>query len=375
MPVPVSLPAQGTAAPVGGDLGSSRPIRNKADAAAAFEALLLKQLLGAMSKTVGQGGLLGGGLEGQMYGDMFTSAIAEQASGSGLGLSEMIREALGVQDRGRSPAAQPVNRLRGLGHYRAATTGTDDPPSNPYLARVASEWLAGGASERWGKAGALTDGDLSADVRTRAADGGVAAFNVKDAKGYEGDYKCNLFALEMVRRAGYMVPLRAREHGWGYPGADTVAKLASEAKVGDWANVRSQASAAELDAGALSGQPYVLASSASGDAMGHMAVADRIHAIARDASGRIASIEYSGWEAGGSRAAYGRHVWRVYGVPGEGRGGLDEIAVIEPFRAGGREPYRAVDDSLPGASILDGQAASAGAQGQGRIADRKYEER
>jgi hypothetical protein len=370
MPAPVSLQSHFPVTPAGGDPTGARQIRTTGDAAAAFEALLLKQLLGAMSKTAGEGGMFGGGFEGQMYGDMFSTAVAEQAAGSGLGLSAMIREALGVDERGPSATAVMANRALGLGRYRAEVSGEAAPPANPYLARVAGDWLSGDASARWGVDGVLQPQDLPTDIATQSADGGTAVFNVKDAQGYAGSYKCNLFAFEMVRRTGYTVPLRAREHGWGYPGADVVARMAAgEHGVADWAEVRSSASAPELDARARSGQPYVLASSAPGDAMGHMVVADRIHSIERDGDGRIAVLEFSGWQAGGSGASYGRHVWRRMGVPGEGRGGLDDIEILEPHWAGGAEPYRALDRSRPGASVLDKPAPLPGAQENPERAD------
>jgi hypothetical protein len=84
-----------------------------------------------------------------------------------------------------------------------------------------------------------------------------------------------------------------------------------------------------------------------------MAVADRIHNIARDDDGNIAVIEYSGWEAGSKRAGYGHRVWRRAGIEGGGRGGLDHIEILEPTPADKTGAYHPVDDARPGSSIRD----------------------
>jgi hypothetical protein len=84
-----------------------------------------------------------------------------------------------------------------------------------------------------------------------------------------------------------------------------------------------------------------------------MAVVDRIHSVKRTENGHIAAIEYSGWEAGGKRASYGRRVWRLEGVSGSGRGGLDRIEVLEPKAASDAGAYHQVGGGLPGASMHD----------------------
>ncbi len=337
---------------IGSGFETSPRIQSPDQAAKAFEAMFLKQLFGEMTKTVDKSGLFGGGFESDMYGDMFASAIAESAAGGSLGLLEMLEQNLGIDKRLTNKVTSVTNMLKGIGAYRATVSGDAAPPANPGLAKLAEGWLDAESGVRWGREGELTPVDLAANLSTEGA-GGTARFNVLDASGYKGHPKCNLFAFEMLRRAGYRVPIRPRSHGWGYPGADAVARWSEGGKVEDWASVRSRASAVELDAEARTGKPLLLASSAPEGVAGHMAVADRIHDVKRDGNGRIAVIEYSGWEAGSKKASYGRRVWRLENIKGRGRGGLDRIEVLEPHRADGQNNYHPIGKGKPGASVLD----------------------
>jgi len=345
--------------PIGSEVSTAQTVQTPKDAARAFEALMLKQLMKSMSDTVGNSGVFGSGFESDLYSDMFSSAVAEQAAGSGTGLSEMIMRAMGVDERTEGALKNIGNTVqRALSTYRAQTayhgqvTGETEIPANRRLADVVDHWMQSSRPENWGNDGALTTADLSADIDTQAKDG-TAHFNVLDAMGYKGYPKCNLFAYEMLRRAGFTVPVRARSRGWGYPGADNTARLAASGKIEHWGRIRTADAQATLDQTAVSGTPLLLASSAPDDKAGHMAVADRVHRVERDAAGNIAVIEYSGWESGGKKAGYGRHVWRVEGISGQGRGGLDRIEVIEPLPASQFGVFQALGDTLPGASVLD----------------------
>ncbi len=349
-------------APVGGAFDTIPNINSPKEAAKAFETLLLQQLFKEMSKTVGHSGLMGGGFESKLYSDMFSSSIAETVSGSGSGLSEMIQKSLGVEPEHLDPARPIGNLSTSIRAYRAALTGTAATPSNTYLDAVANDMLSQGSTQQWGRDGELSTRDLAADIVTHDVNG-TAVFNVRDASGYKGHPKCNLFAFEMLRRAGYTVPVRARSHGWGYPGADSTTRRAAKEKVSDWASIRTHATTEELDHRARSGQPLLVTSSAPEKAAGHMAVADRIHRVQRNSDGKIASIEYSGWEAGSKGAKYGRRVWRLESLPGKGRGGLDRIEVLEPKWAAGVNNYRPIGNERPGASILDASFGSNVIQG------------
>ncbi len=348
MPAPIdSAPSTG--------FDSVRPrIETPEQAASAFEALMLKQLFTVMSKSGGSSGMFGKGFAGDVYNDMFADALAQQASGSDLGMARMLRSALGVEERAAQTAATSrftTNIVRGLQSYKAVITGEGEPPINTQLAALAGKWLGGDAATRWGEEGMLTSQDLAADLVTQGADG-PAAFNVEDASGYEGHPKCNLFALEMLRRTGFKVPVRARSHGWGFPSADAVTRMSNLGSSDAWATRKTASSVEELDAMAQSGTPLLLSSSAPDGRPGHMAVIDRVHNIERTENGQIATIEYSGWEAGTQKAGYGRKVWRLEGIPGSGRGGLEQIEVLVPQAAKG-QPFVPVDDAVPGASLND----------------------
>jgi Rod binding domain-containing protein len=340
-------------ASMGSEMNIASSVRTPKDAAKAFESMMLKQLMKSMTDTVQESGVFGGGFEGELYSDMFSSAIAEQAAGSGTGLSEMIMRSMGVDERTKDNLLSiGKTAIHALSSYRAQVTGETEIPQNQHLAGVVDQWLGQSNPTNWGTEGALTDADLGANISTMGK-GGVAHFNVQDALGYQGYPKCNLFAFEMLRRSGYSVPVLAREHGWGYPGADGIAKLSSDGKIDSWGTVRTGDTKEALEAAAAGGKPLLLASSAPDDKAGHMAVADRIHRVERNGAGNIAVIEYSGWEAGGKKASYGRRVWRLSGIDGQGRGGLDRIEVIEPKSAVTVGEFQAQGARLPGASVAD----------------------
>jgi Rod binding domain-containing protein len=354
-----------------GRYGLTSQIRSPQEAAQAFEGLLLKQLFGEMSKTVGDSGLFGSGFEGNMYADMFVDALAGEASKGGIGIAKMFEQSLGLEERGEmpSPIAAMASRLRAMSAY--SISSPQAMPVTPVatdLASMVQKWTEGPAAQRWGKAGALTTADLGADITT-AGKNGPAVFNVLDANGYEGHPKCNLFALELLRRAGYAVPVQARENGWGYPGADTVTNEAASREARNWAISRTQASAQELASIADRGAPLLLTGSGQGEVMGHMAVAERIHSVKRNEAGDIVSVEYSGWEAGGSKASYGRRTWHTAGEPGPGRGGLSHIEVLEARPAMDVQAYHPVDGATPGRSWQDIENRGRSAQETAHLSD------
>lgn len=341
----------GAIGPLTSDTPINTVIKTPVEAAKAFETMMLKQLMKSMTKTVGNSGLFGNGFEGGMYSDMFSDAIAESAAG-GSGLSEMIMQALNVDER-TSDTFQSIGKSigRGISAYRAMATGKVEKPENSQLESVVDSWMDPYTAHRWGKEGTLSEADLAADLVTEG-EGGDARFNVNDADGYRDYPKCNLFAFEMLRRAGYAVPVHARAHGWGFPGAESTTRRATRGDTAGWATTRTEESVESLDTSAKNGIPLLLTSSAPDERAGHMAVADRIHRIERNSSGNIAVVEYSGWEAGSKRAGYGRRVWRLEGVEGSGRGGLDRIEILEPLPAHS-QVYHPVDTAKPGASIRD----------------------
>lgn len=342
---------------IGAGFNNTPNISDAKEAAGALEAMLFKQLMKNMTESVGEGGLFGESFQSNMYQDMYASALSEQVGGH-LGISSMIEKALGVSERQEGALPQIGGAAGALGAYRAVAQKTGAPPANMDLYKTAMSFVDDTSATRWGKDGALTRDDLGADISTYEKDG-VAAFNVEDANGYEGFPKCNLFAFEMLRRAGYTVPVIGRSHGWGYMGADAATNMASKGQSAEWATVRTGDSQAQLDGAAYGGAPLLLSASGAGDRVGHMAVADRIHSVKRDENGDVVALEYSGWEATTNGASYGRRMWRTEGIEGNGRGGLGQIEILEPkkndgsIRNGIDGAYVPVGNHRPGASIFD----------------------
>lgn len=339
-------------APVGSYVQPAPDLQSTKQAAQAFEAVLVRQMFKTMSSSIGKSGLFGRGFEQQLYQDMFSSAIADAASSSGLGMADMLEKAMDPDGAGRDSSRPVIDMLRGLETYRGSGNASGLTPSNTHLAAVFNGLVTNGSEQRWSPEGELSNRDLAADLVTEV-DAGTAVFNVKDANGYQGHPKCNLFAFEMLRRAGFKVPIRARQRGWGYPGADSVTRMVGKGKVEGWARVSTGVKGEELDKKALAGQPYLLTSSAPGSKAGHMAVADQIHSIQRNESGEITKIEYSGWDAGNKGSQYGRKTWHLDSVSGSGRGGLDQIEILEPIFTGHQGQFEPIGSQKPGASVLD----------------------
>jgi hypothetical protein len=195
----------------------------------------------------------------------------------------------------------------------------------------------GGA--QWAKDAALTSQELSSNLATEAP-GGVARFNVRDANGYEGYNKCNLFAFELARRAGYAVPVVARLHGWGFPNSNTVTADAADDRSlrGDWGRVVTGASAADLDRAIVGeGRGFMLSGSASEGRSGHMAIIERVHAVEYGNDGELRSVDFDGWEARPDGADHlVRRRWNRYGQGSDrgARNGLQDIEIIELRRPG-----------------------------------------
>jgi flagellar protein FlgJ len=319
-----------------------------AKAARQFESVLLQQMIQVLRKTAQAGGPERTGAS-QQYFAMFDQAIAEQLSeGGGIGLARVIGPSLGADPAqlggvplvtpGRGAGLSPVEAddpLAGrLAAMRSVGAATAPPPGAAgALARAAAGMSAGESARHWARDGVLTHADLASPFQTPTADGRTAAFNVEDANGFEGFYKCNLFALEAARRAGYAVPVQARAHGWGYPNPDGVIRDASDGRMQqDWSRIVTQEGEAPLVAAGERGQrAFVLAGSGSAGHAGHMAVVERIHDVDYDAEGHVERIVFDGWEARarGAQRIEGR-VWTRVGHAEKGaRNGLSQIEVLE----------------------------------------------
>lgn len=79
--------------------------RTKAEKAAEdFEALLLKQMIGEMWKSVPSSGLLSGSREEELYRDFMNDELAKSmASENGLGLKKMIVDEMERRSNGQEP--------------------------------------------------------------------------------------------------------------------------------------------------------------------------------------------------------------------------------------------------------------------------------
>lgn len=331
----------------------------RAQAARQFEGVLLSQLMKVMRKSAP---MLEGG-QGRLYMQMFDGAIAdEMAKGGGIGLAPVIERALGGDPSGPSGSgpSQSWAAIQGAQRYGAtageaapvALSGAAGTGRVRKLQDVAGRLVSGGAS-RWSKAGELLPEDLASDFATEGAH-----FNVMDAAGYRGHPKCNLFAFEVARRAGFQVPLVARKAGWGYPSAEAVTKQAADGRLdAGWASVVTGASSESLAAGTESGRSAImLTGEGSGGRSGHMAIVERIHEVDYDEQGRVRQVVFDGWEARTGGAQYlTRRTWNRIGVRGGNlaRTGFGRIEVLELSpSAPGERPERPLSESAP-ASLRD----------------------
>jgi len=159
-------------------------------------------------------------------------------------------------------------------------------------------------------------------------------FNVRDAAGFQDRYKCNLFAFELSRRAGFMVPLIGRTRGWGYMGPDGVTADAQAGRLrGGWGHVVTGERADSLDSGIVRGdRAFLLTATGAGGRAGHMGVVERIHRIDYDPEGRIERIVFDGWEGRtyGATHLEGRE-WVRHGHRGSAgsRGNFEDIELVE----------------------------------------------
>jgi Rod binding domain-containing protein len=304
------------------------------EAARQFEGIVVRELMKILRKTAPEGGLVGGsGYAGEMYTQMMDDALADQLSqAGGVGLAPQLATAFGSTD----PNA-PVSMTTGpiafsMPGLRRDSYGVTGEGLTARVQQAASSLLDGGGAERFSREGQLLSNDLSSDFETRAA-GEIARFNVRDANGYRGYYKCNLFAFELARRAGFDVPVVGRTRGWGYPVPNTVTEDASDGSLErSWARVATGRDAAELQADLGAGRRgFMLTASADGRA-GHMAMVERVHDVQYDEDGQVRRIVFDGWEARQDGAEHlVQRTWNLRGNPGGNlaRNGFSRIEILE----------------------------------------------
>ncbi|HEX6242527.1 MAG TPA: rod-binding protein [Polyangiales bacterium] len=299
---------------------------SRIEAARKFEAVLVQQLLQVMRQTAKGGGL--GSSEGAsgQYMSMFDEVIAEKlAEGGGIGLSSTLVQALG----GDPDASQPLvtTSLQRGGANPTITTSSHGGVSAPLpalqgatarLAQAAYAISARDAGKQWAREGTLSPADLASQIATPAKDKdqATANFNVLDAKGFKDEYKCNLFAFEAARRAGFEVPVVARARGWGFPTSNVVTEDAQDGSMkGGWAEVVGGAQVGDLQQKLARGELAVMLTGSGADGRhGHMAVVERIHHVELDKDGSVKRIEFDGYEARADGAQHLlRRSWNRYG--------------------------------------------------------------
>jgi Rod binding domain-containing protein len=321
--------------------GATEPSAAEKSAAAAtvarqFEGILLQQLIRVLRETAPTMG----GSDQDSYVEMFDGQLADYlAESGGIGLASEIQGALSGDATahtthrstdGRSAALQTTPLATD-----SATTGIVLGGRTLQLQQAADQLLRAG-SQQWSKTGALNTGDLQSSFATYDANGNKADFVVRKALGYQGYNKCNLFALELARRAGFSVPVVDRGEGWGFPSSNGVTKdAATDGKLRKgWAKVVENESAEILDSAIVHGQrAFILAGSGRDNAQGHMAVVERIRSIEYAQDRSIRRIVFDGWEARPIAGAEHlvQRTWNV-GDNSSGhlvRSGFDRIQILE----------------------------------------------
>lgn len=198
---------------------------------------------------------------------------------------------------------------------------------------AARELIDQGDPTLWGRGGQLTPSELSNPLLTLGL-GGLEAFNVLDSEGYEGDYKCNLFAFELAFRAGLIVPVVGRGRGWGYPGPAVVVDHVERGRLIErWARRLESTELEAIQALTEAGAALMIVGDRDDGSPGHIGVVDEVHRVVHDRAGRIARVEYTGWEANRDGAHHRRRVWRL---------GLYSVIHLFALRAPGPGEVRVV---------------------------------
>ncbi|MBX7190575.1 MAG: rod-binding protein [Sandaracinaceae bacterium] len=368
--LPTASPLASGAAGATGGPNAERDAQIRASAAR-FEGLLLEQLVQTMRSSAS----MFEGTGGEMYGQMFDQHMGEAlADAGGMGIAEVLAQAMGATPlppsahgafsalSGMPLSGMPLSGMPLSGMPLSSSQMAVDlgpivmsrpaygavlPGQTGMLQRAADDMLpASGVAPQWGREGALGAEDMIRPPNVPEAEpGSEAARALGRVRTFQGYYKCNLFAFELARRAGFEVPVWGRGERWGYPGPTAAAQDAADGELhGHWGEVVTAASAEELDAAIVRGDVAVLV---TGDAgveghRGHMGVIERVRSIERDDTGAITRITFDGWEG---RQTGGMHlterVWTTvgHGVPGARRAfGRIELIALHPHETEQAQP-------------------------------------
>ncbi len=293
----------------------------KQEAAKKFEGVLMQQLLNVMRQTAKSGGMgASDGASGQ-YTSMFDEMIADKmAEGGGIGLASAVMRAFGEDDR-QPLASENEGAHTGLSLPQRASAPAVSPPlpglqgATAKLAQAAYAISAPDGGKQWAREGTLTTRDLASKIETQS-NKGAQHFAVDEAGGYTDAFKCNLFAFEAARRAGFAVPVINRDSGYGFPTSNSVTTDAQDGSVrGNWADVVSPQRVPEMRQKLERGEVALMLSGAGTDGRhGHMAVVEKIHDVQYDEHGQVSRIEFDGYEARQDGAQHlTRRSWNLKG--------------------------------------------------------------
>lgn len=283
--------------------------KQRLEVARKFEGILMQQLLKAMRSTAKSGGMMGSeGASGQ-YMSMFDEVLAERmAEGGGIGLASTLAESFGAAPASSTQSLSGTGGAIAMpsvsGGIALAPSAQGEPTlpglsgATARLAKAAYALTAESGGKQWGREGTLSERDLASRIETRTGDG-VARFSVNDAGGYRDAYKCNLFAFEAARRAGFEVPVVARAQGWGFPASNTVTADAKDGALrGAWAEVVPKERVGDVQGMLERGEAAIMLTGSGKDGRhGHMAVVERVHRVDLDEHGEVKHIEFDGYEA------------------------------------------------------------------------------
>jgi len=310
-----------------------------------------------------------------MYQQMFQGPLADHlAAGGGIGLRPMLERAL-RNDPNAAPQTREAGALTPMlppGIAPVQPEAVVPLPSVPSPAQAAAmpgalsriqsaaaELLDGGG-QRWSRAGSLDASDLMPDIT--AVGGSAAHSSIQDARGYQGYYKCNLFALEVARRAGFAVPTVDAGTGQAYPLSNDITRDAADGRLNaGWARVVTGTPATALDNGLRSGErALMLTGSGRGERHGHMAVVERVRSVEYGPEGQVQRVVFDGWEARPDGARHLRErTWNLHGHQGghDARDGFDRIEILE-LKSADPRPARSSRSASVTSSAANGDSGS-----------------
>lgn len=181
-------------------------------------------------------------------------------------------------------------------------------------------------AQRWGENGSLQD---RLDIRRFMSSPAWAPNDSFRRFNFQRSNKCNIFALEMAWRCGFKVPVlnynyTSEGRRFTFPLANQLTTYAQRAfnrgstelfgsdGTTRWGWVETSTSRTDTNAYINDGWFYILVGWRRRRGIGHVGIIRRINALTTNASGRIQTITYDGWEARQAQAErVNGHEWRT----------------------------------------------------------------